>query len=60
MFSTPGISKQSLLFGSIITRIFKHFRVLITEPTFLNTKELGDEAIAKLAFVWVDDIWVKD
>lgn len=51
MFSILGISKRSLPFGSIITRILKHFRVLITEPTFLNTKELEDEAIANLVFV---------
>lgn len=51
MFSILGISKRSLPFGSIINRILKHFRVLITEPTFLNTKELEDEAIANLVFV---------
>lgn len=60
MLNTPHITKKSLPYGSIITRILKFFKVPITEPTFLNPKELGDEAIANLGFIWVEDHWRKD
>ena len=51
MLSTPCLVKRSLPYTSIITRILKYFQVPITEPTFLNSKELGDEAIANLGFI---------
>lgn len=60
MLSTPGITNKSFSFGRIITRILKHFLVPITAPTFDDTKELRDDAIANLGFVWVDDTWVKN
>ena len=60
MLSTLCIAKQSLPHGSIITYILKHFRVPIIEPTFFNPKELIDEAIANLGFIWVEDKWCKD
>lgn len=60
MVSAPGIMSWYLPFGSIITRILKHFQVPITEPTFLSLKELKDEAIANLGFLWVEDQWIKE
>ena len=60
MLSALGIASWYLPFGSIITRILKHFRVPITKPTFLSPKELEDEAIANLGFLWVEDQWIKD
>lgn len=60
MLSTPGITNKSFSFGRIITRILKHFLVPITAPTFDDTKELREDAIANLGFVWVDDTWVKN
>ena len=41
MLSTLRVSNRSLPFGSIITRILKHFRVPIVEPVYLETKKLG-------------------
>ena len=60
MLSTPCIAKRSLAYASIITLILKYFRVLITEPTFLNPMELGDEVIANLRFIWMENRWYKD
>lgn len=60
MLSTPGITNKSFHFGRIITRIFKKKLVPITAPTFDDTKELRDDAIPNLGFVWVDDTWVKN
>ena len=48
MLSTPNLAKKSLPYASIITCILQYFRVPITKPTFLESKELGDEAITNL------------
>ena len=60
MLSTQCVVKRSISYASIITRILKYFLVLITEPTFLNPRELGDEVIANLRFIWVENRWYKD
>lgn len=53
-------SQKSFPYASIVTRILKYFRVPITELTFLNPRELKDEAIANLGFMWVENRWYKD
>ena len=60
MLSTPYLAKRSLPYASIITRILEYFRVPITEPIFLNSRELGDKAIANLGFYWRNNRWYKD
>ena len=60
MLTTPSLAKRSFPYASIITRIVQYFQVLITEPTFLNSRELGDETIANLGFYWRDNRWYKD
>ncbi|KAH9704287.1 hypothetical protein KPL70_011393 [Citrus sinensis] len=60
MLSTPNLAKRSLPYASIITRILEYFRVPITEPISLNSRELGDESIANLGYYWSDDQWRKD
>ncbi|KAH9725344.1 hypothetical protein KPL70_007839 [Citrus sinensis] len=37
----------------------KFFRVPITEPISLNSRELGDKVIANLGFYWRNDRWYK-
>lgn len=60
MLSTPNISFRSLSFSSIITCILNHFRVPISEPSHDEPRELGDEDIASLSFIWESGQWVKD
>ena len=60
MLSTPSLAKRSLPYASIITRILEYFRVPITEPISLNSRELGDVSVANLGFYWRDDRWRKD
>ncbi|KAH9716703.1 hypothetical protein KPL71_021554 [Citrus sinensis] len=60
MLSTPSLAKRSIPYASIITRILEYFRVPITEPISLNSRELGDESIANLGFYWRNDGWYKD
>ena len=60
ILSTPCLAKTSFPYASIITRILQYFLVPITEPTFLNSRELGDEAIANLGFYWKENRWYKD
>lgn len=50
MLSTPGVNNRLLPCGSIITKIFRHFRILITEPVFVDTKRLAGEIITRLGF----------
>ena len=50
MLSTPKVSNRSLPYGSIITRILKHFRVPIAEPVYLETRKLGREIISAIKF----------
>ena len=50
MLSTPNLAKRSLPYANIITRILKYFRVPITEPISLNSRELSDESIANLGY----------
>ena len=60
MLSTPCLAKRSIPYASIITRILEYFPVPITEPIFLNSRELGDETIANLRFYWRNNRWYKD
>ncbi|KAH9657810.1 Integrase catalytic domain-containing protein [Citrus sinensis] len=40
--------------------VTEYFRVPITEPISLNSRELGNESIANLGYYWSDDQWRKD
>lgn len=57
MFSAPSVGNRSLSFSGIIAQILKY---PIAELIFKESKELGDEAIASLEFVWLDNKWIKD
>lgn len=59
MLSTPGVSNRLLPYGSIITKIFRHFRVPITELLFVDTKRLAEEIITSLGFCKRNGKWVK-
>lgn len=38
MLSTAAVSNRSLTYGSIISKILRHFHVLLTEPVYVETK----------------------
>ena len=59
MLSTPKVSNRSLPYGSIITKILNHFRVLIVEPVFLETRKLGREIISAIGFFKKRGKWEK-
>ena len=43
ILSTPAVSNQSLPYGSIISKILRHFDVPLIEPVYVETKKLGME-----------------
>ncbi|KAH9697228.1 hypothetical protein KPL71_023524 [Citrus sinensis] len=59
MLSTPKVSNQSLPYGSIITRILKHFQVPIVELVFLETHKLEQESISAIGFFKKRGKWEK-
>ena len=50
---------RSLPYGHFITRLLKHLRVPIHEPSCKPFKSIGDEAISALGFEWHNEAWVK-
>ena len=59
MLSILKLIIRSLPCGHFITRILKHFWVPINEPSFKDSKSIGDEAICALGFEWRNRAWVK-
>ena len=59
MLSTLKVSNRSLPYGSIITRILKHFRVPIVKPIYLETRKLGREIISAIGFFKKRRKWEK-
>ena len=49
----------SLLYGHFITRILKHFKIPIHEPSCRPSKSIGDEAVSALGFEWHNGAWVR-
>lgn len=58
MLSTSAVTNRSLSYGSIISRILRHFHVLLTEPVYVETKKLGKEIISEIGFHWRQGKWV--
>ena len=48
MLSIPKLITRSLLYGHFITRIFKHFKVPIHEPSCRPSKSIEGEAVSAL------------
>lgn len=59
MLSTPAVTNRSLSYGSIITRILRHFNVPFTEPVYIETRKLGRKIISKIRFYRRRGEWVK-
>ena len=50
MLSTPTVSNMSLPYGSIVSKILRHFHVPLTEPVYVETKKMGREIISGIGF----------
>ena len=59
MLFTSAVNSRLLPYGSIITRILRHFRIPITEPVYDETKRLGREIILEIGFHKRNGEWVK-
>ena len=58
MLSTPTVNNRLLPYGSIITRILRHFRIPITELVYDETKRLRGEIILGISFHRCNGEWV--
>lgn len=59
MLTTLGVNNRLLLYGSVITKILRHFRVPLSEPVYVVTKQLGEEIISRIRFHRKNMEWVK-
>ena len=59
MLSTTAVANKSLPYGSIITRILRHFSVPLTEPIYVETRKLRREIISAIGFFKKHGKWVK-
>ena len=59
MLSTLAVNNKLLPYGSIISRILRHFQIPIIEPVYKETKRLGGEIILGIDFRRRNGEWVK-
>ena len=59
MLSIPAMNNKLLLYGSIITRILRYFRISIIERVYDETKRLGGDIILGIGFHRRNREWVK-
>lgn len=50
VLSTSTVTNRSFPYGSIITRILRHFQIPLTEPVFIKIRKLGKEIISGISF----------
>lgn len=59
MLSTPGFNHQLLSYGSIISKILRHFQVPIRDLVYVETKRIGTEAMTSIEFFQKNEEWIK-
>ena len=51
LLSIPVVTNRSLPYGSIITRILRHFNLPLTELVYVDTRKLGRGSFLRLDFL---------
>lgn len=59
MLSPPRVNYRLILYGSIITNIFKYLYVLHCESVYKKTERISEEAIIGIRFYERNEKWVK-
>ena len=59
MLSTTVVFNMSFPYGSIISKILRHFHVPLTEPVYVETKKMGRKIILRISFQWRQGKWIK-
>lgn len=59
MLSTPGFNHQLLSYGSIISKILRHFQVPIRDLVYVETKRIVTEAMTSIEFSQKNEEWIK-
>ena len=58
MLSIPAVSNKSLPYGSIISKILRHFHVPLTELVYVESKKIGREIISGIGFHRRQGKWI--
>ena len=59
MLSTPGVNHQFLPYGSIISKILRHFQVPFRDSVYVETKRIGKEGVMSIRFSRKNREWIK-
>ena len=59
MLSTPTVNYCLLLYGSIITKILRHFEVPLLDAGYAETKQIVPEAITSIGFSRKNGQWTR-
>ena len=59
MLSTPTVNHRLLPYGSIITKILRHFEVPLLDAGYIKTRRIGPEAMTSIDFSRKNGQWIK-
>ena len=59
MLSTYGDNHLLLAYGSLISKILRHFRVPIRDSIYVETKRIGKEGMTSIRFSQKNGEWIK-
>ena len=59
MLSTPVVNHRLLPYGSIITKILRHFEVPLLDAGHTETRRIGPEAMTSISFSRKNGQWIK-
>ncbi|KAH9670869.1 Integrase catalytic domain-containing protein [Citrus sinensis] len=59
MLSTPAVNHRLLPYGSIFTKILRHFEVPLLDTGHMETRRIGPEAMTSIGFSRKNGVWIK-
>lgn len=59
MLSTPVVNHRLLPYGSIISKILRHFQVPLRDAVYKETKRIGSKAMTNIGFSRKNEEWIK-
>ena len=59
MLSTPSVNHCLLLYGSIISKILRRFKVPLRDAGYMETKRIGPEAMTSIGFSRRNGKWIE-
>ena len=59
MLSTLAVNHRLLPYGSVITKILRHFEVPLLDTGYMETRRIGPEAMTSIGFSRKSGEWIK-